>query len=284
MSSMKKILLLSLALVLSFALVTLVGCGEKLPQDEIDQIIANVISAEYDTVSFDMEMPMTMKVVGGSEAGTMTMDVDGSGVIDLANEEMRMTMNMVMDIPGVGEQDMDAEVYIVGGWMYTKMALLGLGEQWSKMEVTEETWQQQNQVEPMVEFLETASGVNYLGSKTVNGTECYLFEIVPDMEELGALLGQETTSMGMLDFSQFDIADLYKRLSVKEWIAKDSYLLMKVEIEMVLEMSASDLGATADDFDKMTMDVKIVEIFYNYNQPVSIDLPEEALGAEEMPY
>jgi hypothetical protein len=281
MSAVKTILALSLALVLSF---TLVGCVEGLPQEEVNQIIANVTSAEYDTVKFDVEMPMTMEVVGGSDPGTMSMVVDGTGVMDIANEEMQMTMNMTVDIPGAGEQEMAMEAYIVGGWIYTKMDLLELGEQWMKMEVTEEMWQQQGQIEPLLEFLVTAVEINYLGSEMVSGTECYLFEIVPDMEALGELLSQETSGMGIMDFSQFDLADLYKELSVKEWIAKDSYLLMKVEITMDLEMSASDVGATEDDFDRMTMDIKIVESFYDYNEPVSIELPPEALDAEEIPY
>ena len=38
-ATLKKILLLSQALVLSFSLVAFVGCKEKLPQEEIDQII-----------------------------------------------------------------------------------------------------------------------------------------------------------------------------------------------------------------------------------------------------
>lgn len=281
MSAVRRILALSLALVLS---VTLVGCVGGLPQEEVNQIIANVTSAEYDTVKFDVEMPMTMEVVGGSEPGTMSMVVDGTGVMDMANEEMQMTMNMTVDIPGAGEQEMAMEAYIVGGWMYTKMDFLELGEQWTKMEVTEEMWQQQGQIEPLLEFLVTAVEINYLGSKTVSGTECYLFEIVPDMEALGELLSQETSGMGIMDFSQFDLAEMYKELSVKEWIAKDSYLLTKVEIEMVLEMSPSDVGAAEDDFDKMTMDIKIVESFYDYNEPVSIELPQEALDAEEISY
>ncbi|MCK4368634.1 MAG: hypothetical protein KAV68_03070 [Dehalococcoidales bacterium] len=281
MSAVKRILALSLALILSF---TLVGCVGGLPQEEIDQIIANVTSAEYDTVKFDVEMPMTMEVVGGSEPGKASISVDGTGVMDMANEEMQMTMSMAMDIPGIGEQEMAAEVYIVGGWLYTKVDIPEIGEQWMKMAVTEEMWQQQGQIEPLLEFLRTAVEIDYLGSETVSGTECYLFEIVPSMEALGELLSQETSGMGIMDFSQFDLADLYKELSVKEWIAKDSYLLMKVEIEMVLEMSASDVGATADDFDKMTMDIKIVESFYDYNEPVSIELPPEALDAEEIPY
>jgi hypothetical protein len=285
MSAAKRILILflSLVLVLSLTLVTFVGC-EELTQEEIDQIVANVTSAQFDTVSFDVETTMTMEWVGGADSRTMTMAVDGTGAVDRANEEMQMTMNMAEDMPGMGEQEMAGEIYIVGGWMYTKMDLLELGEQWMKIEVTEEVWQQQSLIDEQLEFLETAAEINYLGSKTVNGTECYLFEVVPDMEALGELLAQETYGMENMDFSQLDLADLCKELSIKAWIAKDSYLLMKSEVEMVLEMSASDLGAIAGDADKVTIDVKMVESFYDYNQPVSIELPPEALDAEELPY
>lgn len=272
MSAAKRvlILLLSLVLILSFALL---GCViEGLTQEEIDQIIANVTSAQFDTVSFDVEM------VGGSDPGTMTMAADGTGAMDRANEEMQMTVNVA------GEQGMAAEVYIFGGWMYTMMDIPGIGEQWTKIEVTEEVWQQHSLIDEQLEFLETAVEIDYLGSETVNGTECYLFEVVPDMEALGELLAQGTYGMGDMDLSQFDLADLCKGLSIKAWIAKDSSLLMKSEVEMVLEMSASDVGAIAGDADKVTMDVKMVMSFYDYNEPVSIELPPEALEAEEMSY
>lgn len=284
-ATLKKLLVLSLALVLSFGLVAFVGCGEKLTQEEIDEIIANVTSAEAETVSFDLDLPMSITVTGGSEPGTMTADVSGSGVMDMVNEEMQMTMDMAMDIPDEGEQDISAEIYFVDDWMYIGMDIPDFGSQWMKMEATGDMWQQQAPLEQHLELWEGAVEVKSLGSETVNGAECYVFEIRPDMGVLSDLLAQETSGMGMdlMDFSQFDLSDMYEELSVKEWLAQDSYLPMKMEIKVVMEMSAEEFGAIGGDFGEMTIDVEVNMNFYDYNQPVSIELPPEALEAEEVP-
>ena len=279
---LKKLLMLSLALVLSFSLVAFVGCEEKLTQEEIDQIIANVASAEYDTISFDIDVPMSIKVVGGSDPGTMTVAVVGSGFMDMVNEAMQMTMEMEMDIPGEGYEDIDAEIYVVEGWMYTGANILG-DEYWMKMALTEPMWQQQDQVKPYVELLATAIDIKDKGTEIVNGVECYVFEVEPDMDALTELLGEETSGLLPADLSDLDLGEIYQELTVKEWLAKDSYLLRKVEIKLVMEMSPSDVGVTSDEFDKMTMEIEMTMRFYDYNQPVSIELPPEALDAEEMP-
>jgi outer membrane lipoprotein-sorting protein len=282
MSAVKKILILvlALALVLSF---TLVGCTEELPQDEIDRIVTGVTMAQYDTVKLDMDMSMTMEVVGGSEPGEMTMVGDGTGVMDMVNEEMQMIMNMTMDIPELGEQEMGTEVYLVGEWMYTKVDVPVVGEQWIKMKATEGMWEQQSQIEQQIEFLKTAVEINYLGSEAVNGTDCYVFEVLPSVEALGELLSQQASGMGGMDFGQPNLADLFKEMSVREWIAKDSYRVMKTEVGMVMEIRPADVDAAEDDFEKMTIDMNMGMRLYDYNQPVSITLPPEALDAQEMP-
>jgi hypothetical protein len=284
MSALKKLLLLSLALVLSFSLVAFVGCGGKLTQEEIDRIIAGATDASYETVYFDIELPMAAEVSGGGNAGVMTVDMSGTGAMDIVNEAMQMTMNMAMDMPGQGSQDIDAATYIVEGWMYTGAAIPGYGEQWTKMALTEQMWQQQDQVEQYIRLLATAVELDYKGTETVNGIECYVFELEPNMDTLQELLAQGTTSgMGLMDLSGFDLAELYKELSVKEWLAKDNYQLQRTEVKIVMEMSPEDVGATSDDFDKMTIDMNMSMRFYAYNQPVSIELPPEALDAEEIP-
>jgi outer membrane lipoprotein-sorting protein len=280
-AALKKLLLLSLALVLSFTLVFSIGCKEKLPQEEIDQIIAGATAASYDTVSFDMDLPMTVKAEGGSEPGTMTAEMSGTGAIDILNRAMQMTMGMEISVPGTGSQEISAEIYVLEGWMYTGVDIPGVGENWMKIELTEPVWQQQVQVEQFVELLATAVEVDYKGTETVNGVECYVFEIEPNMDTLRDLLLQETSSLGMMDLSGLDVAELYQELSVKEWLAKDSYLLQRTEVEMTMEVSPDDVGATSDDFEKMSIDIKMTTRFYAYNQPFNVVLPPEALDAEE---
>jgi len=278
---LRRLVVLSLALALSF---TFVGCG-GLPQEEIDQIIASATTSQFDTVSFAMHMPMEVSVTSGSATASMSVTLDiTNGVMDVANEEIYYETDMLMDVPLTGEQEVAGDVYIVDGWMYTRTDFFGLGEQWVKMEANEETWQQQDPLSGQLEFLAAAVEVNYLRTETVNGVECYLFEVVPDMEALGELLTEETAGMGMMDFSQFDLAEFYTDLSVIEWIAIDSSLLMRVEIHLALEMSASEAGLGEGEVGSMTTEVLMVVNFYDYNEPVSIELPPEALEAEEMTY
>jgi hypothetical protein len=278
--TVKIILALSLALVLSF---TLVGCDKGLPQDEIDRIIESVTNARYDTVTLDMDMAMTMEIIGGSEEGEVAMTGDGTGVMDMVNREMQMTMNMSVDIPELGEQTMVSKVYLVGNWMYTGVEIPDFGEQWFKQEALPGMWEQQSQLEQQLAFLKTAVEINSLPDQAVDGTDCYVFEVVPSVEALGELLAQQASSTGM-DFSQFDLANLFEEMKVTEWIAKDGYQVLKSEVYMRMQVLPEDVGATAADFDKMVMDMNMTMRLYDYNQSVSIDLPAAALDAPEMPY
>ena len=281
MSVVKIILALSLALVLSF---TLVGCNQGLSQEEIDRIIENVVTSEYDTAKMDFDMTMVIEVIGGPEPFEMNMSGDGVAFMDMANQEMQMTMNITLDIPEMGEQTMATNSYLVGDWMYTGAEIPGFGEQWMKIELTPGMWEQQNQLEQQVAFFKEAVEIKYLGSEAVDGTDCYVFEVVPSMEALGDVLNQQAAAMGTVDFDQLDLADLFEAMTVKEWIAKDSYRVLRGEVYMRMQMFPEDVDASEADFDRMVIDMNMTMRSYDYNQPVSIILPQAALDAPEMPH
>lgn len=289
----KKVLVFCLALVLCFAFV---GCAEKeepLTSEQIDQIITEAVNglAEAETYKFDMDLSMSMELVGGTDPGTMSMSANATGSIDNVNEEMHMRMDMTINMPEQGEQDMGMEIYIVGEWVYEKMSIPELGELWVKMGLTPEMWEMQKQTEQQMELLETAMKIELVGSESVGGVDCYIFEITPDM---GKLLGYLSETLGMQGLSPEEMEalgwlfgdlfeDLFKELSIREWIAKDSSLFVKAEVHMVMEVSPEDVGATAEDFEKLTMDMDMGMAAHDYNEPVSIELPPEALDALEIP-
>jgi hypothetical protein len=286
MSTMiRKILLLSLALVLPFALL---GCAEEeetLTSEQIDQIVigaANAV-AEAQTYKFDMDMFMTMAVVGGTDPGTMTVGANATGVIDSVNQEMETIMDMVMSVAEEDEQQMGMEMYVVDEWLYMKMSIPEIGEEWVKMELTPAMWQTQQQIEQTMDLLQSATEVKFLGSEAVDGVQCYVFDIIPDMEELAEYLGQQQSMLGVgLDIES--LAELFANMSVsiREWVAQDSLFLTKSTADFLIEVTPADVGAAPEDFDKMTMDLSTVMMVYGYNQPVSIELPAEALEALEI--
>ena len=281
----KKILALALVVILVFAFV---GCAGKKPaqgeltREELDRIIADAVAAiaEVDTFKFDMNVSMAMEVIGGAEVGEMTLVADSAGTVNNANKEMQMSVSMAAEMLGEGREDMVMEFYIVGGWMYTKMDVPGVGERWARAGLTEEAWKTQSQMSQQIEFLETAEEVKLLGEESVRGTACYVVEMVPSKEALGDLMSQQAFGMDLGDLA---LADLFKEIYVTEWIARDNCFLMKSEIDVLMDISAKDIGATEEDFGTMTMDVNMEFAAYDYNEPVSIELPEEALEAQEVP-
>ena len=275
---------ISLALTLSLAAF---GCGEgELTQEDLEQIVADAATAnsEVNTVSFDMEMEMLMDVTAPDGPSQMTMISNGTGTIDTVNQAMKIAMDMTMNIPELGQQDMDMEMYVTGGWMYMKINIPGLGEQWMKMPMTEDMWQSQSQFEQQVELLRTAREVTFHGSETVNGTACYVVEVVPDMGVLFEIISQQQMP-GMEDMGMdgLNMGDWFKDFSIKLWVAKDGYLLRKAEEHLLMEITAADLGASQDNLERMTMDMNLTMNLYDYNEAVSIELPEGALQATEMP-
>jgi hypothetical protein len=290
---LKKVLVFSLALMLCFSLV---GCAENegpLTSEQIDQIITEAVNglAEAETYKFDMDLSLSMEAIGGTDPGTMSMSANATGAIDNVNEEMYMLMDMTMNMPEQGGQEMGMDMYIVGEWVYVRMSIPGLGEQWMKMALTPEMWEMQKQTEQQMELLETAMRIELVGSESVDGVDCYVFEITPDMGKLAGYLagtlgmqGLSSEEMGAFGWLFGDLfEDLFKELSIKEWIAKDSSLFVKAEVHMAIEVSPEDVGATAEDFEKLTMDMDIGMAAHDYNEPVSIELPPEALDALEIP-
>jgi hypothetical protein len=193
-----------------------------------------------------------------------------------------MTGEASADIPGMGKQSMPMELYMVEGAIYTKIGIPGQGDQWIKMKLDDEMWKQQDQLAQQMEFLKTAGNVTLAGEETVDGIASYVLVIDPDMKALADwFMSQQQSSV--LDLSQLDLSKMFKSFSIKEWIAKDTYLPVKAEVIVLLEIKPEDVGAPADELEKLTMEMKMTEKFLDYNKPVTIVLPEEARNAQEMP-
>jgi len=279
---MKRFIVLGASLLALMASL-LVGCaGGELTEAEMEQVLTDVLTAnaEVDTCKFDLNMQATIEMSGGPEPGGASMLGSGTGVVDSAAREMHMIMNTIIDTPDDGEVELSAEYYVVDGWMHIKMNLPDQGEQWMKMQMPEEMWEAQSQIEQQLELLETADEANYLGTEDVDGTPCYVVEIVASAEALGKLMSQyQLPEMEGVDLGEFDLTDMMKEMSVKQWVAKDSYLFMKTENHILLEILPGNVGASEEEFGKITEDITSEMKFYDYGEAVSIELPEEALQA-----
>jgi hypothetical protein len=281
----KESLYIFIGLILSLSLI-LSGCESKEPTAQ--ELFTNTVTAMQKVSSYtlDYDMAMDMEVTGGENAMKMTMGGIGTGAMDVSNHKMQMTMDMDVGIPGAGTSQMtmtmSMEMYLVEGWLYTKMTIPGAGVQWTKMRNPDEI--SQDQMAQLLVLMESATETTLQGTEKVNGIDCYILEVVPDMNALWqwAMSQQRSNYAGEIDLSEFDMSKIIKSFGLKYWITKKAYQIIKAEVEMEMDASAETMDASAEDFDSMTMQINMTMTFSDYNESVNIQLPEEALGAKEV--
>lgn len=287
----KKIVAISLALVM---ILSFTACGEELPTAQ--EIVDGAMEAAGDmrTCQFDMDMSLDMAGEVEGESVDMTMEMDASGTIDIENYQMEMAMNMHTAVTGEDDVDMEMEMYLVDNMFYIMTDVPLMGPTWMKLEIPEELleeipeeyWEPTDLIELQAEFLE-AFEFEVTGSEEVGGVDCYVMEVTADIEQLWQSAMQQIEALGleMDDFpEEFEelLDEIFRSYSVKIWVAKDTSFLAKAEIEIDFELTPEIMGIT-DEEGEMTIDAAIVMLVYDYNQPVSIELPPEAEEAVEMP-
>lgn len=286
-----------IAVVAIVAVAMCAGCveEERVSTAEIKEMVL-ATAESIDTYKFDMDI--TQKTLISNETGEMEMTTlsTGNGVVDNLNKKMKLGMTMTMEMPEEAEMpetmEMKMDVYFINNTMYTKMDM-GIPEmpaQWTKMEMPEgyeEFWESQNQVDQQMELLKV-SEMELLEDEKVNDVDCYVLKLTPDIEKYwDIVMKQEGMSELMQNLQQnvsFDIGEMIKEMSLKYWIAKDTKFPMKTEMQIKMVISSADLNIpeTEEEF-TMTMDQRTDMVFYDYNKPVTIELPKEAESAAGFP-
>ncbi len=250
----KKLLPILLALVI---LASPVGCAKE-EKITTEQLTERVTAAATDmrTYQFDISTKTEMSIETDTETIEIKSSGEGSAVVDNTNKKMQRKMSMEAET-SEGTQSTETEEYLIGDMMYTKTLMPGMPEQWMTQAMTAELWEAQNLVEQQMRLLEV-SEIEILGSEQVNGVECWVVKPLPSLEKFLEVVGEVTEEVPPDEF--------FESLSVKQWFAKDTYYLMKAEMEW-----------TAQVFEIPVLMWMEIECSH-YNESVSIELPP---GAEE---
>jgi hypothetical protein len=216
----------------------------------------------------------------------MAMDGTGTGAMDVINKKMQMALDVDAEISGTGtsqiKMTMTMEMYMVDGWLYTKMTIPMSGVQWTKTKV-EGNEISQDQLAQLLQLMKSTIQITLTGTEKVNGVDCYVLQITPNMIELWQwMMSQQGSNLaGDIDLSQFDISKLIKSYELKYWISKTNFNLIKAKADMSMDVDPAALGASVDDFERMTMLIDLDMIFSDYNKAVDIQLPADAVNAKE---
>ena len=312
MGKLIKVTLLPLLLVAILALALPAGCStgksEDLTQAELEELLADSMLASKEAESFGMRADMegSIAIIGGSEAGTMDMDMAMEGAIDQASMDMYMVMDVSIsaDIAGMGEepQDITMEIYMVDDYMYMKMGIPGMGEEWMKMpaDAGMAGFGINDMLEEQLALLKSFVESEYLRDEKVDGADCYVIQMVPDFAAIVDWIAETgMAEMGMADMgSEWDeiqsvidevIDEVFEELSCTIWIEKDTKYIKKMTASILGNISSEDLediseefGDISEEFDEISIELSMDMEMYDYNEPVDIVLPAEAQNAMDM--
>ena len=296
MGKVLKMLLISLLLISILSLPIALGCnGDKadtsgeFSQLELEQILTDstLLVNSVDSYKMTMDMDVFMDMSGGGEEGTMDMDMTMEGAIDQKNMEMYMVMEiyMAMDMGfEAGSEDMTIDMYMVDDYLYMKMDIPELGEEWIKMPATDETMSAYDldMVSEQLAILESPGELNYLRDEILDGSDCYVIQMIPDLAAIMDWIGDQGLADLGLDWEDVGvIRDMFDELTYTIWIDKETKYIKKMTAYILMKMSGDDFADMDGDIGTITMDMNMDIEMYDYNKPVTIVLPDEALDAME---
>ena len=294
--------ILVLGLVLSF---TLSGCGQPSSDPQAQQIAVRTISAMNAAKSYKLNAYMTENYTVVEKSNplitTEPLQWTSQRQVDMLNQEMYLSM----DNSGSGAT-YAFEKYLVDGWEYYAQSSprIGLTIPWIKTKLDQQynMWSHEAQVTPQIELLKTAESISMAGTENVDGNDAYVINVVPSAEAAADwVLSQEQysgPSVGWFRTSPERSREIYikayKDGFVRLWIDKDNDLILKVSVSLLFDgvpgnILSLDTGLevtigedpTDVGFEHIIRDFNGRWEFSDYNKPVDIQLPEEALNAAE---
>lgn len=237
-------------------------------QEFKEKIIQANTQLESYEMTMDMESEMTFDFMG--ESMSMDMTAFYEGAVDRKNKKTRVVTTSEMDMFGMTETVV-MDMYIVDDYLY-----MGIMDEWMKVLVDEQIWDEQDQVELTTSLIESGE-IIFEGEERVDGTNYYVITLKPDLETLMEI-ALESQGLGDLMFGLEDFTDMIREYDFKVWINKETFVIEISEdyIHMVIEDIEGGEGG-------LSMKVVSKAKIKNINEPVTINLPTEALKAQELP-
>ena len=247
------------------------GVVDITEEELVEGILASVYAQE--TCRFEIDLDGSMEGTVESEHSELDMTMNRTGAIDIVDREMQAQVSVTMEIRTDGQQQemtTPIRMYFLGDTGYIG-APEGPGqpEAWIKGDVLQEPWAPQKPLSQQIELIRGAE-VKLLKTESVKGIPCYVAEITADKDALFELLSSQLGTTGDLGMTKDSITDY----SAKGWYAKATFFPMRSHVEYDVTIQVGS--------DTVTGIYKVDMLFYDYNKPVSIQLPSESQNAQDV--
>jgi hypothetical protein len=231
----------------------------------LDELLAKTGEATKALKSFTTEANIDQKIKLDAGEQSQDQQVKTSLKMDIIKDPMMIYQEMEMDMSG---QKQNVKQYITSDKIYSQV-----GDQWVSIPedqtkaLIEQLKASMNPEKELDQFKKvkedvkiTEEGDSYVLNADVSGDN--VKELAKSVMEQN---GSDAQMQAMLD--QMNI----KSMKMKYLINKETSLMEKIDVEMVMEMEQNN--------QKMTMDMKMDTSFSNHDKVAEIKIPQEALDS-----
>lgn len=231
----------------------------------LDELLAKTGEATKALKSFTTEANIDQKIKLDAGEQSQDQQVKTSLKMDIIKDPMMIYQEMELDMSG---QKQNVKQYITSDKIYSQV-----GDQWVAIPedqtkaLIEQLKASMNPEKELDQFKKvkddvkiTEEGDNYVLNADVSGDN--VKELAKSVMEQN---GSDAQMKAMLD--QMNI----KSMKMKYLINKETSLMEKIDVEMVMEMEQNN--------QKMTMDMKMDTSFSNHDKVAEIKIPQEALDS-----
>lgn len=262
--------------ILIFIFVFVAMCGEKTTEEITEANIKEKVVEAYENVdTYKMKTEMVMNMTGEieGEEKTMKMTITMDSVYDLENEKQKHSSQMSMG-EGAMSYTLEQEMYLVENTLYIKML-----DKWYKKVLEDPPVL--DQTEALREMF-NASEILEMKEENLDGEDVYYISLDPTLSELAGSFAKtqglyEELGLSQSEIDLEEIEEAIEDCEVYYWVSKKDLRIVKVltKIDMRLEETL------LEEEIKITEHMEITATLTDYNEPMSIELPEEAKYAEE---
>ncbi len=281
---MKKIVLLLAMAVAAFA-----GCigDEAAPGGEVEARMAEAAGA-LESYRFEIDMDQTVKFRnfegdGSLEGETISLRWDGEiNLTDQSSAEVSTSRRTTL--AGEETSEETVEVYFKNSTLYQKM-----GDEWIGLFQPDPEYgiEKIDQLAHLMETIER-SEVVVEGSEMMGGEEVYRLKVLPDDDTAyGIMLGQISSVDPRIPL-MIEMTALFERGRDLDWTvfaSKKTGLPTESRISAVYVAGPGILRMPPESPANLEIRIETLEVrrFGGYNEPVVVELPDEAMAAPVLP-
>lgn len=273
----KRMRFVAVAVMICLMVLALGGCKKKVTVESIlTETAKNLESVESIEGSLSMEMGFGISQSGFSMGMNMNMDFDMEVMKDPSM--FHMNGNVGMDL-----MDFSVDMEAYGETKENQsIVYMNVGDEWTKQSsdaTEEESFDILQSVKDLLPEDPGEKGIQAVlaeDTETVNGKDAYVITSQLSGEDIGDALDVFESLMEDSIDSEMDLSDLTVEVTIK--VYKDSMLPASIG----MTMADGAVSVADEDGMAMTLDGLSYEfIISEYNSVEKIEIPEEALNAEE---